>query len=186
MTTQKAAAIVLVMIGIVIINIDNMVLGAENSGSFFGDALVFLAMIPEALFSIFSKKVTSRVTEWGTALISGVVTSLGIAPFLFYAPPSPQALPGFFSWPWLACPLLLLSGLLTLAFYILWSYGLKKIPVSTAGIFGGLVSIVTSLLGYFFLGENFGVCDGIGLVVVFTALFLGTYKLNRYSMTKNV
>jgi drug/metabolite transporter (DMT)-like permease len=174
LSRAKLAAIALTIIGILIINIDNVVLKVPNSGSFYGDAIVFLAMIPEAAYSIFGKKTVRRVSELGSGFISAAVTVVGVFPLLFCEIQGPQALQGVWSWPWLSYPLLLLSGILTLFFYTLWGYGLKRIPVSTAAIFCAVVTVATSLLGHLFLGENFDFLDGLGLLVVCIGLILGT------------
>ncbi len=176
LSLAKQLAILLAMLGIFIINIDNFFLSVPHSGSVYGDSIVFLAMFPLALYSIFSKKIAGRVTGLGTALVSGTVTSVGISFVLFYEIPSPQQYAGIMTWPWHCYPLLLLSGLLTLTVYPLWAYGLRRVPVSSAAIFSGAVAIATSVLGSMFLGEHFALWDGLGMAVVFIALLISSLK----------
>ncbi|HRE33014.1 MAG TPA: hypothetical protein PLD88_13640, partial [Candidatus Berkiella sp.] len=57
------------ILGIVVINLDNSTDPDAVTGSFWGDFLVLLAILPEALYSIFNKCISHRVTPLGSACI---------------------------------------------------------------------------------------------------------------------
>lgn len=170
LTRKKIFGILLAMLGIAVISVDN-VDGMEGLlGSLFGDLLILLAIIPEALYSIFNKFIGFRVTPLG----SGAVVSWLI--FLMLLPLTCITLieASLFSYSLSTWGFVILTGISSAFFFWAWPKGLLVIPAASAAIFGGVMPVVTSLLAYFFLGEDFGWTDATGMVLVFASLVLGT------------
>jgi drug/metabolite transporter (DMT)-like permease len=166
---RKILAIVFAMLGIMVISLDNAD-PSGGSGSSFGDFLVFLAMIPEALYSIFSKFIGPRMTPLGSATITNWLIFLMMLPFSLLSLQDANSV----NFAWFDWGLILLGGLSSAVFYWAWPKGLLVISASTAAIFTGLLPITTSFLGWYFLFEPFGAYDAIGMALVLISLVIGT------------
>lgn len=169
LTLLKVLAILCAMTGVVIVSMHHATVREVNLfRNLWGDILVFIALIPEALYSIFNKFSGRRFIPLGNAtvvnwLIFFMILPLGYFDYQeFYAP-----------YAVLFWELLLISALTNVVFYWAWPKGLLVVPANTAAIFGALVPVVTSVLGWFFLHEIFGWHEGFGLLLAFTALLLG-------------
>ena len=76
----KIFALILAMVGILVINLDYFEESSNLNHTFFGDVLVFIAMFPEAWYSIVSRKLATRITPLGAAFIANVVGFLALFP----------------------------------------------------------------------------------------------------------
>lgn len=170
LTLTKVIAIILAVLGILTISLDNSAQSAHVTGSLYGDFLVLLAMLPEALYSIFNKYIGHRQTPFGSALVVNWLIFLMLLPLSIEALETLQ-LSDFSLFCWF---IVFVGGLLSAYFFWSWPKGLLSIPASTAGIFGGVIPIVTAFLGWLLLGENFGWYDATGMVLVLASLYIGT------------
>ncbi len=174
-TFSKIAGIILAILGIVVISLDNGTDPDAITGSFWGDFLVLLAIFPEALYSIFNKYISNRVTPLGSAFIVNWLIFLMMLPLAISSLPlaSLNEIP---STHW---ALIGLGSLCGAFFYWAWGEGLHTIPASTAAIFGGVLPVVTSLLGYLYLGERFGWYDFCGMLLVFASICVGVERFGQ-------
>lgn len=168
----KIFSIVLAMIGIFVLNLDN---GFEDIGtreSYFGDFLVFLAMIPEAYYSILGRQLNGRVSLFGAAFVATLTTVVMLFPMMIGDWKSCLAI--------LQSPQLLaltvFGGVVTVAFYVSWSQGLVYVPAASAAIFGSVMPVATTLLAVLFLGEHFGWTEFLGLSFVLISILVGVYE----------
>jgi drug/metabolite transporter (DMT)-like permease len=174
-TTHKIMGILLAIAGIVVISLDDSTDPNAITGSFWGDFLVLLAIFPEALYSIFNKCISHRVTPLGSAFIVNWLIFLMMLPLSISTLQTVNLndFPGFY---WGLIGLGSLSGAF---FYWAWGQGLQVVPASTAAIFGGVLPVVTSLLGYWYLSERFGWYDFGGMLLVFMSICVGVEKFNN-------
>lgn len=166
---QKILAIVFAMLGIIVISLNNTDPRGEG-GSSFGDLLIFLAMIPEALYSIFSKFIGHRMTPLGSATITNWLIFLMMLPFTILSLQDFNIV----SFTWFNWGLIFLGGLSSAVFYWAWPKGLLVISASRAAIFTGLLPISTAFLSWYFLFEPFGAFDAVGMALVLISLVIGT------------
>jgi len=174
-TASKIMGIILAISGIVVISLDNGTDPDAITGSYWGDFLVLLAIFPEALYSIFNKYISNRVTPLGSAVVVNWLIFLIILPLSIGSLQS-VSLSEFPSYYW---GLIALGSVCGAFFYWAWGFGLKIIPASTAAIFGGILPVVTSLLGYCYLGERFGWYDLCGMLLVFASICVGVEKFSN-------
>jgi drug/metabolite transporter (DMT)-like permease len=167
---NKIFGISLAMIGILVVSLDNSHGGDEITGSYFGDAIVLLSMVPEALYSVFNKFSGHRITPLGGALVVNFLTFLLLLP-LAVLNLNHVDLADFSLTTW---ALVSVGGLSSLFFFWFWSKGLLVIPTSTAALYGGLMPVAASVLAFLFLHENFGWYDFGGMVIVFISLVIGS------------
>lgn len=166
----KITGIALAMIGILIINWDNPKGSDRETGSFIGDFVVLLSMVPEALYSIFNKYTLKRVTPLGGAAIVNVLICLMLAP-LGLEQWMTEGVGELTAHQWI---LLLMTGFASVFFFWFWSRGLMYVSASTAAIFTSVLPVSTTLMAWAFLKEQFGWYDGIGMIVVLSSIFIGT------------
>ena len=168
--TAKIVGLVIAMLGILIINIDHIGGESTNAGhSFFGDLLVFVAMFPEAWYSIIRRKLAHRVTALGSAFLANLVGFVTLFPCALIT--------GTFEFRMLEgweAGLIAIAGSSALIFFWGWGWGLRFIPASTAAIFGGIMPLGTTILAVLFLGEIIHWYDAIGMLLVLISIPIGT------------
>ena len=172
LTLSQAFAVLLAIVGIVVIGLNNPEQVEGNQyGSFWGDLLIFLAMFPEAWFSILGKKLAPRIRPMAAAMVANWAAFLSFAPLMIYQCWGVSVeITGF---DWL---LIILGGLLSLVFFWLWPLGLKYVSASKASLFGGFMPISTCLLAIICLKERFHWLEGMGMLIIFCSLWFGSVK----------
>ena len=115
-----------------------------------GNALVFGAVVGEALFTILGKAVAGRVSPLATATL---VTTFGAALFLPVALAEARGFDFAAVGPrgWLA--VLYYAAVVTVLGFVLWFRGVAQVPAGTAAAFTGLLPISAVGLAYILLGE---------------------------------
>ncbi|MED1791562.1 DMT family transporter [Brevibacillus nitrificans] len=139
--------------------------------SMLGNLLVFLAVISEALFTIFAKRLSGKITPFQmTAAINGISFVL----FL------PFAIAEGLSFSWGSVPaatwLLVVYYAVTASVlsFFLWYKGVAKVDASKAGLFTGMMPISAALVAVLFLGEGFTWFHAIGMLCVLGSIYIGT------------
>lgn len=173
---SKMVALCLAMLGIIFINLDQLKPSAQTlNHSLIGDMLIFISMLPEAWYSILSRKLGGRVTPLGSAFLTNFFATLIILPFGIYAGAfdlSHTSLNQF--------ALLLLAGMSSLIFYWGWAWGLSFIAASTAGLFAGVLPAATTGIAILFLGEKLRWFDVAGMTLVILSIIVGTKLHQRF------
>lgn len=177
----KYLGIMLAMVGILIINLDNTKASAHISGSFLGDFVILLSMVPEALYSIFNKFTNQKVTPLGGATVVNFMIFLMLLPLGAYEFLS-RDLSGIVFSSWV---LLLLTGFASMFFFWFWSRGLLHVSASSAAIFTSVLPVSTTLMAWAFLHEQFGIYDGMGMCLVLLSIAIGTGWLPGLLKKKN-
>lgn len=168
----KVGGIGLAMGGLLLINLLEAP-GATARGSMplLGNALVFGAVIGEALFTILPKAISPRLSPLRMA------TMVSVLGFLLFLPPALSEARSFdlTSLPWHAWLPILYSGVVvTVLAFLLWFQGIATVPASTAAVFTALMPVSAVALSYLLLREPFawshlwgGLCIlvGLGLIV---------------------
>ncbi|UFJ41957.1 DMT family transporter [Brevibacillus humidisoli] len=170
LTRNRMFAILFSVLGIALITFQagGVVLDAAQM---LGNLLVLLAVAAEALFTIFAKRLAGQVTPF--QLAAGV----NLFGLLFFLP--------FAVWEFVWFDLGSISAAVwgMIAFYavtasvlsfVLWYFGVGKVPASVAGLFTGVMPISAALVSILFLGEQFHWFHGIGMILVLAAIVVGT------------
>ena len=175
---SQLIAVLFAMLGIMLIGLNNPNdLDAIGSpyGSLLGDFLILLSLFPEAWYSIINKFLSKRVTPLASAVVANIFTFITFIPFALYE--SRQ-----FDWSTItpfSALIVVLAGLCSLLFYWLWPLGLRRISASTASLFGGLMPVSSCLLAIWFLGEKFHMYEGMGMILIFVSIWVGSVAPTR-------
>lgn len=148
---NRVIGIILVVTGILIVNIHNSsILQLNNTDSFQGNALIFLAIICEALFSVLSKKNTCPISPIYRTTIITIFSAFCFIPFSIYDIYnfnfSHLNNTAYFS-------VLYYGIFVSVISYILWFQGISKVHVNNAAAFTGIMPISSILLSSIILNE---------------------------------
>jgi drug/metabolite transporter (DMT)-like permease len=169
MNWSKIAALILAMIGIFMLNFEYFSGTVNFNHSYFGDFLVFLAMIPEALYSIINRKLANRMTPLGSSFIANAVGFLTLFPCAYFTGTFDLSMIGASEFGFL-----MIAAVSSLMFFWAWSWGLAFIPATTAAIFGGVMPVATTVLAILFLHEFLHWYDMFGILMVLGSIVIGT------------
>jgi drug/metabolite transporter (DMT)-like permease len=160
--SRGTIAIVLAVLGIALLNLQDA--SASGKSSMLGNSLVLGAVIAEALFAVFSRRLSLTVHPWSMAF---GVNLVGAVLFLPLAIPQAMAFdwgaPSAEIWYWV----LLYSITASVLSFLLWYRGVSEVPANVAGLFTGVMPVSAAFVGLFILGEllSAGHLAGMGLVI---------------------
>ncbi|MFP3845736.1 DMT family transporter [Priestia filamentosa] len=136
-----------------------------------GTLLIFGAVIGEALFTIFGKVLSKKMSPLCIATFATIIGFLMFLPFSIY-----EAISFNFSQPtileWMY--IVYYAVIVTVIGFVLWYYGVSKVPVSTSAVFTGIIAVSSLILSYIFLKEQFQWGHLIGIVCVLIGIFITT------------
>lgn len=173
LSRNKILAIILVVIGVSILHIDTI--GSSTAQSpIIGGVLVGLALLPEGLYTIFSKILGKKIDPLVQATWINLISCLLFLPFWI------------FSGMWNAMDIIdlkaagfiVLGSFASMLFYYFWTAGVTHVKATTAAIFTGVMPIVTTIAAILMLHESFSIFDLLGMAFVLASIFIGTYRRN--------
>jgi drug/metabolite transporter (DMT)-like permease len=152
-----------------------------TSNSFWGNWLIFGAVLCEAAYAVIGKKLTASLSPTRiTALINlwgfTLMTPMGV-----YAAWS-------FDFSSVSISVWSLLVFYALAASVgsvwLWMTGLKNVPASKAGIFTVMLPLATASIGVLFLGETLSGVQTIAFIICLLGVVLATYSGHDYGEVK--
>lgn len=148
---NKLGGIASSVVGVLIINTMSISANAAGKWSLWGNILVFLAVIGEALFMTIQKKISQDVSPLTRTTLVSLFGFFSILPFAVY-----EGLQyDFTSIHWLDFLCLAYYGIIVTAVaFILFYKGASAVPATTAGVFAGFMPISSVLLSSLMLGEK--------------------------------
>jgi drug/metabolite transporter (DMT)-like permease len=160
-------AVLLAIAGVALLE----VAGAQGASedSLLGDALVFVAVLFEALYTIYAQQLAGRVdplhaTMWANLI--GLALFLPFAPFAFGS----VDLGAVGASMWL---LLVVYALMASVFaFWLWYRGTVRVPAAKAGLFTALMPLTAVTVGIGALGERPTIAHAIGAALLLGSLLL--------------
>ncbi|MBD2836518.1 DMT family transporter [Pseudomonas sp. JM0905a] len=165
---RSLLAIALAVGGIAVLNLlDSQ---GQGAGGLLGNTLVLGAVLAEAIFAIFSRRLSLSLHPWAMAF---GVNLAGLLLFLPLALPQGLAFdwsaPSAITWGWVLFYAISASVLS----FLLWYRGISQVPANVAGLFTGLMPVGAALVGVLLLGERFTSGQALGMALVLAAIALG-------------
>lgn len=169
LTAFSTACVCFAVIGLFIINMKNF--SVNNMSMLWGDFLIFLALIPEAVYYILARKYVSSLPLFLTATIMNAVN----LPFslLCLVLSHSHTFSGVNLHAWL---ILIIIGLATGFFYVFWFYGCRFVKGSVAGLITAAMPLSTLLLASIFLDETIGPFQLLGMIMVIVSIIFSAKK----------
>ena len=152
----------------------------QSLASMLGNALVFLAVVSEALFTIFAKRLAGKITPFQMTAAINVISFVLFLPFAIW-----EGL----RFEWGSVPTgvwgLILYYAITASVlsFFLWYKGVAKVEASKAGLFTGMMPISAALVAILFLNEIFSWMHAIGMSLVLASIVVGTMRFRQKDMT---
>jgi drug/metabolite transporter (DMT)-like permease len=173
LTTHAAIAVLIALSALIIVNLGNSSSEEVTNWRWLGNSLIFLALIPEAMFAILTKWRHIELPSPLLTLIANVMNTLLFLPFL-----------GFtlwqFGWPTMTGQLWLLviahgftGGLL---FFIFWYQGIQRCPSHVVAVTAGFMPVATAILAIILLGETLTVHLVIATLLIVASLLIGARR----------
>lgn len=166
----------LVLVGVLILNLSRHpieVSGATYERAWLGNTIVFLAMIPEALFAIFAKMLKVKVSVSVSSLYINFINFVLCLPF-FYIQVHYFSLARIEPAAWV---LIAFLGLTSSLFYVFYNHGIAKINANTAALLTGVFPLSTAFLAIVFLNESLTLSTCLGMACVLGSIYIGVkYK----------
>ena len=173
---RVAAAIACAVAGIVLLAFGRAGLGDGTAGTWWGYALLLVAVFCEASYVVIGKRLTGSVSPRRISALINLWGLVLITPFGVW-----QALR--FDFAAVAAPTWVLLVFYALAASIwsvwLWMQGLRQVPAPQAGVFTVMLPISAALVGIGFLGEAFGPAHVAAFVLALAGLLLATWPQQR-------
>lgn len=148
--------------------------------SLLGNFLVFLAVVSEALFTIFAKRLSKTITPVQMTAAINVISFILFLPLAVW-----EGL--LFNWGSVPTSIwgLILYYAITASVlsFFLWYKGVAKVEASKAGLFTGMMPISAALVAILFLNESFTWMHAIGMSLVLASIFVGTVSIRKKGIT---
>jgi drug/metabolite transporter (DMT)-like permease len=170
-TWTKSIGIAMTVLGVLVINALGVAGEAERGPNpLLGNLLMFGVALFEALFTIFGKVASARVSPVGISVVSNFIALLLFLPFALVDlrgfDPASVPLAG-----WVSLLHFALGG--SVIAFTLWFYAVSRVPGSTAAVFSGLMPVSAVVLSYALLGEPLlpshalgGACVVVGILLI--------------------
>jgi drug/metabolite transporter (DMT)-like permease len=165
-SAEKALCIFFATLGLIIIGYAKLY-SIGQSHSFWGDSIVLVALLPEAIYYVLCKVYSNRLPIFLTsALLNGINAAI-LLPVLFFIPWEPTHIT-LATWA-----ILFVIGLSSGLFYVFWFVGAKHVDGIMASLSTAIMPIATVLLAWIVLGEGLTLLElaGMGLVLFSIVLY---------------
>ena len=143
--------------------------GGASASALVGDALVFVAMLCWAVFSVASRPLLGR---YSPTVLTAWATVVGTAIYLPFSIPTLVSTnwTSISSWSW---ALIIGSSVVCLVIaYAIWYTGVQRIGSTRTSAYSNLVPIAAMVVGWLWLGEPLTAAQGMGAAAILAGVFL--------------
>ncbi len=162
---EKALCVFFATVGLIIIAYDKFN-GMSDSHSFWGDAIVLLALLPEAFYYVLCKLYANRLPIFLISALLNGINALLLLPVLFFMPWNPLNIDII---TWL---ILFFIGLSSGLFYVFWFIGAQRVDGIMASLSTALMPIATVIFAWLILGEGLTFLELVGMGLVLFSIIL--------------
>lgn len=162
-SAKKTMAVLMASFGLLVIAYDKWQ-GKTGVHSFLGDALVVLALFPEAAYYILCKMHPNRLPVFLASGFINAVNLLVIFVSLFYFHPASLS---FSLNMWV---ILVIIGLSSGLFYVFWFFGCQKVDGVMASLSTAVMPVSTVIFAWVLLGEQLSLGQFIGMSLVMLSI----------------
>jgi len=166
---RQIASVGLAVLGISVISFQGSSTVKDNA--LLGNLLIIGAVVSEALFTIYAKKLSDALSPLQMAVGINIIGLLLFSPFAIN-----EALAFNFSKINMSMWLIIgyYSVTASVLSFILWYRGVKNVSASIAGLYTGFMPIAATLVSVIILNEKFGFNHLSGMICVLCAIYLGS------------
>jgi len=174
---REIIAMMCAFIGVLIINLNGVHERSSSSSlTVWGNIMIFMAVIGESAFVIFSKKVTAQISPLTRSMLICLIAVCMFLPLSIYELIQDYSF-------LMSVEFWLLSTyygvVLTVTAYVLWFRAIPYVSGTTAGIFNSLIPVSAILLVFIVLGETMSLIQVGGLMFIFTGVGLIVFSKEK-------
>ena len=174
LTRLKIICVFLAILGLFIISVSRLNQSSGLGGKLLGDFIVFLALVPESLYYVFTKLMPLNIKPLTASIIINFINALLLSPALLFLDYSFFNNLHYLEWS-ILCLLGVMSGLI----YLFWPKGMQYLEASTVGILTALMPIFTLILASFFLNESINWLQGLSMLLIINSIIIGNWQPNK-------
>jgi drug/metabolite transporter (DMT)-like permease len=163
LTLFTGLCILFAVLGLIIINAHSFHIGTSNH--IFGDIIILISLLPEAIYYILAKLHKNKLPVF---LISSLMNGINIPIFLLVAWLGHYTLITTLTIQQVL--LLFTIGAGSALFYVFWFMGCKKVHGAAAGLTTAFMPIATLIIAWTFLGEKISFLQLIGMMLVILSI----------------
>lgn len=162
---KKSLCVLFATLGLVVIAFDQLKdVGASHS--FFGDAIVLLSMLPEAVYYVLTKLHPNKLPVFLTSSFLNGVNAILLLPAIVYTPFDPSTIDPS-SWF-----ILFILGLSSGLFYVLWFFGSQRVDGILASLSTAVMPVATVIIAWIALGEQLTTLQATGMALVIFSIVI--------------
>ena len=170
-TLRKSAGILVALTGAVIVALEGESGGTAGVTNYAGAALVFLAPVSWALYTVLGKRYQQQETNLAPLDFSAATLTTGSILLMTLARPTVfSALAHFSAVHWVY--LLTLSLLCSVFGYVVWFFALEVLEAGALSAFLYLIPIFSQIFAWALFGERMTASIGAGMLLVFAGIYL--------------
>lgn len=174
LTPLKIICVCLAILGLIIINVNGVIQPRITGLNLLGDFIVFLAMVPEAMYYVLVKAMPLNITPLTNAILVNVINSVFVAPFMFFT--HYDTLHNLSS---LQCWIISLLGIVSGLFYLFWTKGSQYLEASTTGMMTASMPIFTLILSWLFLSETINLTQLLAMFLIIGSIIVGNWRRKK-------
>ncbi|ASG67561.1 hypothetical protein CDV26_03370 [Francisella halioticida] len=174
LTPLKITCVSLAVLGLIIINVNGIIQPKITRLNLLGDFIIFLAMIPEAMYYVLVKAMPLHIKPLTNAILVNVINAVFVAPFMFFT--HYDTLQKLNS---LQCWIILLLGIISGLFYLFWTKGCQYLEASTTGMITAMMPIFTLILSWLFLNETINLTQTLAMLLIVGSIIIGNWKRKK-------
>ncbi|MED7788143.1 DMT family transporter [Francisella sp. 19X1-34] len=179
LTPLKIICVCLAILGLIIININGIIQPKITGLNLLGDFIVFLSMIPEAMYYVLVKAMPLHIKPLTNALLVNIINAVFVAPFMFCTHyDTLYKLSALQYW------IILLLGIVSGLFYLFWTKGCQYLEASTTGMMTALMPIFTLILSWLFLSETINLTQTLAMFLIIGSIIVGNWRRKRRKLDK--
>lgn len=175
MNISRALSIFLAVIGLIILNLHGASFNVNDAQNLFGQFIILLSVIPEALFTILAKLHRTDLSILNKVLYMNLYNLILFVPLFLWSILS-HGFPNLNTFDWFK---IVVYSLSTVLFFLFWYKGLEKTSAMISGIYTALAPCSTIILAYLFLGESIHLSYVITFIIICFSIVIGSGLLNR-------
>ncbi len=175
-------SILLAVVGISLVSIPSFSPAFKMANGGFGNLLVLAAVISEALFTIFAKSLSGKLSPLHMATGVNLIGFLLFLPFSIHDLMTNHLVISVTLW----LVIIYYSITASVLSFVLWYQGIAKVPANIAGLFTGFMPVSAAAVGALFLNEQFSIQEMIGMGCAIVAIFVGAWQGNPKKKTTNL
>ncbi|ODN42993.1 DMT family transporter [Piscirickettsia litoralis] len=158
--------------GLLVINMQSLHFSTHSNLALWGDFLIILSLIPEALYYILTKLSQSNVSPITLAFLMNAINAVLMLPLMLLLHDPIHLTVTDWS-------ILILSGVSSAFFYLFWFQGAPTIDGTTSGLMTALMPIFTLILSWAFLAEKISLLQATGMLLILLSIFFSTRSKKR-------